>query len=213
VGGTDPWGNPLSFTRQAKNAVAAGAVAVNLFNVLPDGFSVATCNFVVDACVPVTNGARDAMDGAFKVPTLRNVELTGPYFHNGGQATLEQVVDFYNRGGDGAGTDSVNTTGFGANLTNRAPAIFPLNLSVADKAALVALLKSLTDERVRWEMAPFDHPGLVIPNGQTGNEMQVKQNGGTPYAIDDTMIIPAVGAAGRAPLKLLPLAPFAASLK
>jgi cytochrome c peroxidase len=213
VGGTDPWGNPLSFTRQATNSVAAGTVAVNLFNVMPDGFNVATCNFVVDPCVPLANGARDAMDGAFKVPTLRNVELTGPYFHNGGQATLEQVVDFYNRGGDGAGTDSVNTTGFGANLTNRAPAIFPLNLSVADKAALVALLKSLTDERVRWEMAPFDHPGLVIPNGQTGNEMQVKRNGGTPYAIDDTMTIPAVGAAGRAPLKLAPLAPFAAGLK
>src|SRR5262249_39347045 len=38
--------------------------------------------------------------GAFKTPGLRNVEFTGPYFHNGGQATLEQVVEFYNRGGD-----------------------------------------------------------------------------------------------------------------
>ena len=33
----------------------------------------------------------------FKSPSLRNVELTGPYFHDGGQATLEQVVDFYGR--------------------------------------------------------------------------------------------------------------------
>ena len=35
-----------------------------------------------------------------KCHALRNVELTGPYFHNGGQATLEQVIQFYNRGGD-----------------------------------------------------------------------------------------------------------------
>jgi len=39
-------------------------------------------------------------DGAFKAPQLRNVELTGPYFHNGGTLTLRQVVDFYTRGGD-----------------------------------------------------------------------------------------------------------------
>ncbi len=38
--------------------------------------------------------------GSFKAPQLRNVELTGPYFHNGGMLTLRQVVDFYARGGD-----------------------------------------------------------------------------------------------------------------
>jgi len=213
VGGLDPWGNPLSFSRQAKNAVLAGSSSNNLLNVLPDGFAVATCNFQVDPCVPVTNDARDAIDGAVKVPSLRNVELTGPYFHNGGQATLEQVIDFYNRGGDGAGSESSNTTGFGINPTNRAPAIFPLNLSADDKANLVALLKSLTDERVRWEMAPFDHPSLTIPNGHPGDEMSVKKNGGTMYAQDDTITLPAVGAAGRAPLKLPALQPFAAALK
>jgi hypothetical protein len=167
----------------------------------------------VDPCLPVTNNARDAVDGAVKVPTLRNVELTGPYFHNGGQATLEQVVDFYNRGGDGAGSDFANTTGFGMNPTNRAPAILPLNLSAADKTNLVAFLRALTDDRVRWEKAPFDHPSLTIPNGHPANEMSVKKNGGTVYAIDDTMIIPAVGAAGRATLKLPALGPFDAGLR
>ncbi len=54
---------------------------------------------------PFSLAARDAtgpiaIRGAFKVPGLRNVELTGPYFRNGGQATLEQVVAFYSRGGD-----------------------------------------------------------------------------------------------------------------
>jgi hypothetical protein len=39
-------------------------------------------------------------DGAFKAPSLRNVELTGPYFHTGSYLTLRQVVDFYMRGGD-----------------------------------------------------------------------------------------------------------------
>jgi hypothetical protein len=213
MGGTDPWGNPLNWSRQAKNAVAAGASATNLFNIGPDGINVFTCNFQVDACFPVSSNARDAVDGSVKVPTLRNVELTGPYFHNGGQATLEQVVDFYNRGGDGAGSDFANTSGFGINPTNRAPAILPLNLSAADKAALVAFLKALTDERVRWEKAPFDHPGLTVPNGHPFNEMTVKKDGGTVYAIDDTMIIPAVGAAGRAPLKLPAVLPFDAGLR
>ena len=37
-------------------------------------------------------------NGAIKSIGLRNVEFTGPYFHNGGQSTLEQVVDFYRRG-------------------------------------------------------------------------------------------------------------------
>ena len=47
---------------------------------------------------PVPN--RVMRDGAFKAPPLRNVELTGPYFHTGSYLTLRQVVDFYVRGGD-----------------------------------------------------------------------------------------------------------------
>ncbi len=38
--------------------------------------------------------------GAFKVPTLRNVERTAPYMHDGSLATLEEVIEFYNRGGN-----------------------------------------------------------------------------------------------------------------
>ena len=47
---------------------------------------------------PVPN--RVLRNGAFKAPALRNVELTGPYFHTGSYLTLRQVVDFYMRGGD-----------------------------------------------------------------------------------------------------------------
>ncbi|WP_445637865.1 Cytochrome C peroxidase [Nostoc sp. DSM 114161] len=115
-------------------------------------------------------------DGAFKAPGLRNVELTAPYFHNGGQATLEQAIDFYNRGGD-----------FGA--------LPRLNLSPEEKQQLVAFLKALTDDRVRYEKAPFDHPQLFIPNGHPGNSTKVTDDG-TGKATDSLLEIPAVGKNG-----------------
>jgi cytochrome c peroxidase len=213
VGGGDPFGNPLSWSRQAKNASIFTGPTNNLINIGRDEFNIFTCNFQVDPCVPINSNFRDAVDGSFKVPSLRNVELTGPYFHNGGQATLEQVVEFYNRGADGRGTEFGNTTGYGQNLTNRAPAILPLHLSATDKANLVAFLKALTDDRVRWEKAPFDHPELRVPNGHPINENQVTRDGPLRQAVDDLVDIPAVGAAGRAAKKLPPLMPFDAGLK
>jgi cytochrome c peroxidase len=122
-------------------------------------------------------------DGVFKVPGLRNVELSAPYFHNGGMLTLRQVVDFYSRGGGDA------------NPSEAAP-LPVLNLSEDDKQALVAFLKSLTDERVRYEQAPFDHPQLLIPNGHPGNQNSVT-NDGKGQATDDLLEIPAVGRNGR----------------
>jgi cytochrome c peroxidase len=101
---------------------------------------------------------RFAVDGSFKAPGLRNVELTGPYFHTGGQGTLEDVVEFYNRGGDFARQ----------NQDDLDPNIKPLGLTADDKAALVAFLKTLTDERVRNEQKPFDHPQLCLPNPPAG---------------------------------------------
>ena len=69
-----------------------------------------------------------AVDGAFKVPNLRNVTLTAPFFHNGGQLTLEQVVEFYNRGGDFAIE----------NLGDLAPNINPLGLDTQQSDDIVA---------------------------------------------------------------------------
>ncbi|MEH2101948.1 MAG: cytochrome c peroxidase [Nostoc sp.] len=122
---------------------------------------------------PLNPSETVSANGALKAPGLRNVELTAPYFHNGGQATLEQVVDFYNRGGD-----------FGA--------LGPLNLSLEEKQQLVAFLKGLTDERVRYDKAPFDHPQLFVPNGHPGNSTHVT-NDGTGKATDSLLEIPAVG--------------------
>ena len=68
---------------------------------LHDKVPTATAPFGLTADVGGTSNCEAAVvNAAFKTPGLRNVELTGPYFHNGGQATLMQVVDFYNRGGD-----------------------------------------------------------------------------------------------------------------
>ncbi len=115
---------------------------------------------------------RVAVDGAFKTPGLRNVELTAPYFHNGGDRTLGDVVDFYNRGG--------NFPEF--NQANFDPNIVMLGLAQTQKDALVALLLGMTDERVRFRQAPFDHPQLFVPNLPDG-------------------VLPAVGAGGSAPLR------------
>jgi cytochrome c peroxidase len=126
----------------------------------------------------VPAGAPVSVGGAVKTPGLRNVELTGPFFLNGGQATLGQVVDFYSHRGDFPSADmdpNLERASFG-----------PL-----DKLAVVSFLKSLTDERVRSQSAPFDHPSLTIPNGGVVN------NG---VLTEQLITIPATGAAGGAPL-------------
>ena len=81
-----------------------------------------------------------AEDGKFRTPTLRNVELTAPYMHNGVFATLEEVVDFYVTRDDGSWQPEVSrnmeTTNIGADIDF---------LSAQDQADLVAFLKTLTD--------------------------------------------------------------------
>jgi len=83
-------------------------------------------------------------NGRFKTPSLRNVGLRAPYFHNGSKATLEEVVAFYDRGGD-----------FTPNQ------IAPLGLTAQQQTDLVAFLRgALTDPRVAARTAPFDRPTL-----------------------------------------------------
>jgi len=73
---------------------------------------------------------------AFKTPTVRNVELTAPYMHNGVFATLEEVVDFYNDGG-GAGRGII--------LATQTLPAEKLNLTKKEKQEIIAFLRSLTD--------------------------------------------------------------------
>lgn len=78
------------------------------------------------------------LKGAFKTPTLRNVAVTAPYMHNGAFATLEEVVEFYDLGGG---------TGLGLSVENQTLPTDKLNLTAAEKKALVAFMKTLTDKR------------------------------------------------------------------
>jgi hypothetical protein len=163
---------------------------------------------------------RVARDGHVKVPQLRNVELTGPYFHTGSYLTLRQVVDFYMRGGDFPLTNAenrdpnlvdVNRQAFGFGATNNAadmppelqdgfpdsisqygamPDTNPTNMdsytgtptpeyATAEdaKVSIVKLLISMTDQRVKFERAPFDHPEIFVPLDGTAPD-----NGSLPGA-------------------------------
>jgi cytochrome c peroxidase len=172
----NPLGNPLSEVRLAQQDLAEPGKFKRLLGEDPP-----TLN------PPLTSDENVVADGAFKAPGLRNVELTAPYFHNGGQATLEQVVDFYSRGGDFGGLPV-------------------LNLSPQEKQDLVAFLKALTDERVRNQKAPFDHPQLFVPNGHPGDQNSVtidpnvQTNDDVKQATDALLEIPAVGRNGGNPL-------------
>jgi cytochrome c peroxidase len=126
----------------------------------------------------IAAGTPVSVVGAVKTPGLRNIELTAPYFVNGGQATLGQLVDFYSRGGDFPSVDvdpNLKRAGFGPD----------------DTAAVVAFLKSLTDERVRAQSAPFDHPSLIIGNGMGAVDGVIQEQ---------TITLPATGASGGAAL-------------
>ncbi|MEQ1637008.1 MAG: cytochrome c peroxidase [Methylococcales bacterium] len=242
LGGTDSFGNPLSFSKQYLQYLAGntGSVldsdvskvracdfqrsfAINYqpspvsdeFFTPADGIkpqpqSTENCFLppANNAFLPTTDAALAELNNpdthkmlaevnaSFKIPSLRNVELTGPYMHNGSMATLEQVVEFYTRSGNFSNA---------AKQVTRISQLANLQFSEQNRADLVAFLKTLTDDRVRYEQAPFDHPEILIPHGHEGDQASV-----TPYAMypelakDDFLIIPAVGAAGNA----APLQPF-----
>ncbi|MGB0387977.1 MAG: parallel beta-helix domain-containing protein [Ardenticatenaceae bacterium] len=99
--------------------------------------------------------ADDASDGAFRVPSLRNVALTGPYMHNGSLATLEEVIDFYAEGGGRA---------HGMDGSRIDPFVAGFELTEQERADLMAYLFALTDES-RMPIIPAAVPsGLpVVP--------------------------------------------------
>jgi cytochrome c peroxidase len=94
-----------------------------------------------------------AEDGKFKVPSLRNIELTAPYMHDGRFTNLEQVVEFYNSG-------VVDNPNLSPPLRGPGGAVRRLNLTNAQKAALVAFLKTLTDPNLATDVKysdPFNY--------------------------------------------------------
>lgn len=164
-GGSSPFTNsitgeklPLSFTRLA-NLDAQGKLPF-VTPILPVGITLTT---------------PDIVQGAFKVPSLRNVELTPPYFHNGDAFDLTQVVEFYTRGGNFPNNPE---------LAVAMQPIRNLRNQPAKKADLVEFLKALTDDRVKNETAPFDHPELFIPSGDPADTMiALAATGGSPPVV------------------------------
>lgn len=94
----------------------------------------------------VTDELKDI--GAFKTPTLRDVELTGPYMHNGSLKTLLDVVRFYNQGG--------------TNNPNLDQKMHPLNLSEKEMSDLVEFLRALTSNEV-LRLAQTSKPQTRLP--------------------------------------------------
>ena len=175
-----------NLARQANNALTATAAGFFRIGVRPiaedlgfggvDGFN-----------NPLFTGRGTVAQGTFKAPSLRNVELTGPYFHNGSQATLEQVLDFYGRNGDFPGDG------------NLGPGIGRIRLNPTEKTAIIAFLKALTDDRVKFQRAPFDHPSLCVPNGQieaSPGLLLIDPTLAGMVAQDRWALVPETGAAG-----------------
>ena len=74
---------------------------------------------------------------AFKTPNIRNAAHTAPYMHNGVYQSLEEVIDFYDRGGG---------AGLGIGLPNQTLPADRLNLTLSEKQALIAFIKALSDK-------------------------------------------------------------------
>ncbi|NOY61857.1 MAG: multicopper oxidase domain-containing protein [Gammaproteobacteria bacterium] len=188
--GADLGGAPLSFSRQAVTGQIVDAEA-GVDAVGDDG------DFAVPGG-PVVIAERIDVDGACKTPTIRNVELTAPYFHNGSHATLEQVTASYmvkfkhlfsdeNSANLSRGIFAVDIQGLASD---------GVSVRGGELDALVAFMKAMTDQRVRLHQAPFDHPELRVPNGSAGSDAD-----GDGIADDDLIVIPAVGVGGlSAPL-------------
>lgn len=82
--------------------------------------------------------------GKFKAPSLRNIAVTGPYFHDGSAATLEEVIEHYRVGG--RTIESGPHAGVGKDNPMKDPLIGGFELSNDEKADLLAFLESLTDQ-------------------------------------------------------------------
>ncbi len=85
-----------------------------------------------------------AQDGKFRVPTLRNVQLTGPYAHNGYFENVAYIIDFHNT--RDIGSPEVGTWPAPEVAANLERSVGHLGLSQADVFDLVAFLNTLTDD-------------------------------------------------------------------
>jgi cytochrome c peroxidase len=114
----------VGFDALAKQALAASTSAGAFEELALDPNASALGRFIV------TREPKDI--GAFKTPQLRNVELTPPYMHDGSEATLLAMIEFYDKGG----TPNRYLDG----------GMRPLGLGAQEKADLVELMKAFTSD-------------------------------------------------------------------
>ncbi len=88
-------------------------------------------------------GKLPAMKGKFRTPSLRYIKYTAPYMHNGSVETLEDVIDFYNKGGI---TRAGTTTAF---PQTKSELIRPLGLTREEKQQLLAFLDAFSGEKMK----------------------------------------------------------------
>ena len=91
--------------------------------------------------------------GAFKTPSLRNLKLTAPYFHNGSVATIDEAVAAYS-----GSSIFMNNPELASQMTDS-------DVGGAKNDIVDFLTNAVTDCRVEMHRAPFDHPALPLPNG------------------------------------------------
>lgn len=100
---------------------------------------------------------------SFKTPTIRNVALTAPYMHNGSYKTLQDVMDFYNKGGG---------SGIGINVPYQTLPADPLNLNKQEMKDIISFMESLTDT------SGLTSVPLSLPKFDNRNEWNQREIGG-----------------------------------
>jgi cytochrome c peroxidase len=233
IGGVDPYGNPLSVARMfiteqaALPAVDPSGITdpCNTPTLIEGGFGAAFNGGRYPGCDANLNDTTDKVDpnfdwkkerelvmGSFKTPTLKNVGLTPPYFHNGAYSNLRQVVEFYARGGSRRNKSIINSgytgdtsgtgplgkdaipvagPGFGTNVD-----FFIRDIKSTEEQidAMAAFMLTLTDRRVQCDQAPFDHPSFKIFARHLPKDFN--RDG---KADDVFFVLPEIGAAGYDP--------------
>ena len=115
----------------------------------PEFFNTGLYNVGGTGAYPIPNTGLHAITsvasdmGKFKVPSVRNIEVTLPYMHDGTVATLSDVIDHYAAGGRTISSDP--NRGVGSSNPYKNPLVGGFAISAAEKADLVAFLRSLTD--------------------------------------------------------------------
>lgn len=121
----------------------------------------------------IPNFDADPGEGQFKSTHLFNLPLTAPYFHDGSAETLEEMMDFYVRGGD-------------FNKQNLDSHVRELDVSAAEYKRVLKLMRQLTDPRIEAGTPPFSHPSLTIPLSD-GREVRLSASdeglGGLHYTV------------------------------